>query len=69
MADVTSKVCDLCGSVEAQALIVREDKRAEFTLDLCPTHYSIVEEWREVGRAPSGARAYRRYKKSDFDPR
>lgn len=69
MADVTSKVCDLCGESEAQVLIVREDKRAEFTLDLCPTHYAIVEEWREVGRAPSGSRAYRRYKKSDFEPR
>lgn len=69
MADVTSKVCDLCNSPDAKAVTVKEERRNEFIVDLCPAHYEQILAYREVGRTNSGGRVYRRYAKQAFQDR
>jgi hypothetical protein len=66
MADVTTKVCDLCESGDAKAVTIKEHRRAEFTVDLCAEHYDCIDSLREVGRTPNGSRTYRRYRKAEF---
>ena len=66
MADVTTKVCDVCESLDAKAVSIKEHRRAEFTVDLCPEHYSCIEDLRGVGRTPNGSRTYRRYRKTTY---
>ena len=67
MADVTTKVCDVCESLDAKAVTIKEHRRAEFTVDLCTEHYDCIESLREVGRTPNGSRTYRRYRKATFE--
>ena len=66
MADVTTKVCDVCGEGLARAVSVREHGASEWLIDLCPLHHRVIAQFREFGRAPAGRRAYRRYRKSEF---
>lgn len=67
MADVTTKVCDMCECGDAKAVTIKEHRRAEFTVDLCATHYDCIDNLREVGRTPNGSRTYRRYRKTEFE--
>ena len=66
MADVTSKVCDLCEGMGARPVTIKEERRNEFTVDLCPQHYEQITAYRDVGRTARGGRAYRRYVKQLF---
>ena len=69
MADVTTKVCDLCGEGDALTVVIQEHRRREFTVDLCPVCYEPINRYRDVGRTPQGSRTYRRYKKMQFEDR
>lgn len=66
VADVTTKVCDLCDSPDARVVTIKEPRRADFSVDLCPSHYECISQLREVGRTPNGSRTYRRYRKNSF---
>lgn len=66
MADVTTKVCDMCETAGARQVTIKEHRRAEFSVDLCEEHYACIDGLRDVGRTPNGSRTYRRYRKADF---
>ena len=69
MADVTTKVCDLCEKTDALTGVIKEHRRQEFTVDLCPECYQPINDFRSVGRTPQGGRTDRRYKKMQYEER
>ena len=69
MADVTTKVCDLDGEPDATSVVIKEYRRKEFIIDLCPACYEPINRFRDAGRTPQGSRTYRRYKKMQYEER
>ena len=66
MANVTTKVCDVCGKTPATSVTIQEGNRVAFEVDLCLNHSGAIAQFRDCGRAPRGSRAYRTYRKSAF---
>jgi len=62
MVDVKVTACDMCGEQPATRVTIQENK-SKFVVDLCDKHYDVIDQLRNIGRAPSTNRSYRRYRK------
>lgn len=69
MADIVIKQCDQCASEATHTVVLKEARRSDRQIDLCDTHYQPIDELRELGRTPQGAKTYRRYRKQDYQDR
>lgn len=62
MVEMKVTACDVCGEQPGKKVLIQE-QRSKFEVDLCPKHYDVIDQLRNVGRAPGTNRQYRRYRK------
>jgi hypothetical protein len=60
--EVKVTACDVCAEQPARKVLIQEG-RMKFEVDLCDKHYDVIDQLRNVGRAPGSNRQYRRYRK------
>jgi hypothetical protein len=64
MAEIKSRICDVCGGADATSFTVAKDGLQPWIIDLCEQHGEPLMRLRERGRAPSGGRRpYHRFQK------
>ena len=62
VAEITSVICDVCGSEPATSYFIHKGTKAEWVIDLCDSCSAPIREWEKKGRAPKGKRRpYRIY--------
>lgn len=62
MAEVTLRVCDMCGANGADTWQVGRKGRAGWVIDLCEPCQEPLTRYQEKARAPQGGvRPYRKY--------
>ena len=66
MAEVTSKICDLCGSPAFTRVTWRQDARATYILDLCDECFEPFLRYKEVGRSEKSKRKYAGFRKQQY---